>query len=418
MSKESKDTLAIHGGEKTRTTPMPPRRLFTEAEKQAAVAMFDRAIASGEVFGYNGPEEEAYCKEFAEFLGGGYADAVNSGTSAVYVALRALDLEPFTEVVVPPVTDPGGVMPVPLLNCIPVPADTAPRSYNMGPEQIAARITERTSAILVAHIAGIPVDMDPVMELARARGIPVVEDCAQAHGALYKGRPVGTLGDVGAFSTMSGKHHATGAQGGVVFTRNEEIYWRARRASDRGKPFGIDGAAGNVMCAHNLNLNDLSAAIGSVQLRRLPEMVKGIRRVAGKVAEGCRTLQAVDADLGPEGCEPSFWFMVFRLDIDRVTVDVDTFVAALQAEGIGFASHYVPPFTRQPWFKNRAVFGTSGYPWACPLYTGDPDAEYPTPNFDDGDRRLFRVKVHEGMSEADAADIVRALAKVEAAYLK
>ena len=120
------DRLAINGGEKVRRTPLPARGLFGEEEKRAAVALFDKAIATGNAFSYNGEEEEAYCKEFAEFLGGGYADGVNSGTSAIYVALRALDIEPFTEVIVPPVTDPGGVMPVPLANCIPVVADGAP----------------------------------------------------------------------------------------------------------------------------------------------------------------------------------------------------------------------------------------------------------------------------------------------------
>ena len=148
--------LAVDGGPKVRAKPWPPRGLFGEKEKRAVAALFDRSIATGKEFGYDGAEEQAYCKEFARFLGGGYADAVNSGTSAVYVALRALELEPFTEVICPPMTDPGGVMPVPLCNCIPIPADSAPNSYNAGPDQIEARITRRTSAIIVAHIAGLP----------------------------------------------------------------------------------------------------------------------------------------------------------------------------------------------------------------------------------------------------------------------
>src|SRR5262249_24769306 len=151
------------------------------------------------------------------YLGGGYAKAVNSGTNAVYVSLRALDLEPGTEVIVPPITDPGGTMPVALMNCIPIPADCERGSLNTSAEEIRKVLTDRTSAIIVAHIAGRPVDMDAVLELAAERGIPVVEDCAQAHGALYKGRMVGTLGAISAFSTMFGKHHCTGAQGGVVF---------------------------------------------------------------------------------------------------------------------------------------------------------------------------------------------------------
>jgi len=418
MTGDAAKQLAINGGNPVRTAPWPSRNLFTEEEKAAAVALFDEAIATGNAFSYNGEEEQAYCREFAEFMGGGYVDAVNSGTAAVYVALRALDIEPFTEVIVAPVTDMGGVMPVPLMNCIPVPADTAPGSFNMGPEQIEARITDRTSAIVLAHIAGLPVDMDPVMKLARSKGIPVVEDCAQAHGAKYKGQYVGTIGDIAAFSTMSGKHHATGAQGGVVFTKNEELYWKARQASDRGKPFGVEGANGHVTCSLNLNLDDLSAAIGRVQLRKLPKIVEGCRRAAKLVAGRCAGLQAVTIDMGLPETEGAFWFLVLRLDVDKVAADRDTFVSALQAEGLPFAGRYVAPFTRDDWYKNRAVFGSSGYPWTCPLYQGDPDATYPCPNFDQVEMSLFYIKIHENTGETEADDISEALRKVEAAFLK
>ena len=117
------DTLAIDGGTPVRTEPMPSRGLFGEKEKQAVMNLFDEAMESGNAFGYNGPHEAAYERAFCEYMGGGFADGVNSGTSAVFVALGALNLKPGTEVIVPPVSDPGGVMPVVMLNCIPVVAD-------------------------------------------------------------------------------------------------------------------------------------------------------------------------------------------------------------------------------------------------------------------------------------------------------
>jgi dTDP-4-amino-4,6-dideoxygalactose transaminase len=384
------------------------------------MALFDRAIATGEVFDYDGAEEQAYCREFADFFGGGYADAVSSGTAAIYVALRALEIEAFTEVIVPPVTDPGGVMPVPLINCIPVPADSAPGSLNAGPDQIEARVTERTSAIIVAHIAGLPVEMDPVMEIARAKGIPVIEDCAQAHGAKYKGRYVGTIGSVGAFSTMSGKHHATGGQGGVVFTKDERLYWRARQCSDRGKPFGSmdwKTPASNVTCSLNLNLNDLSACIGRVQLRKLPSIVAGRRRFALALAEACKSLQSVSVVTGLPDAESAFWFLFFKLDLKKLAVDKDAFVEALAAEGLPVAANYLHVFTMAPWYKKRAVFGHSGYPWASPLYKGDPNCDYPVPNTLAAHRAIFRMAMHENLGEREIQDTVTALRKVEAAYL-
>ena len=144
------EALAVQGGSPVRTRPWPERFLFGQAEKDAAMRMFDQAIASGKAFGYSGAEEDAYCKAFADYLGGGIADAVNSGTNAVYVALRSLDLPAFSEVIVPPISDAGGVMPVALAGLIPIPADCAPGSLNAGPAQIEARITPRTSAIVVA----------------------------------------------------------------------------------------------------------------------------------------------------------------------------------------------------------------------------------------------------------------------------
>ena len=413
--------LAIDGGPKAFDRPFPARRLFGEEEKQAAVALFDRAIETGETFGYNGPEEEAYCEQFAEFLGGGYCDAVNSGTSAIYVALRALDVQPFTEVIVPAITDAGSAMPAALMNCIPVVADTNTESYNVGPEQIEARLTEHTSAIVVAHIGGAPVDVDPIVEMARPRGIKVVEDCAQAHGAKYKGRHVGTIGDAGAFSTMSIKHHATAAQGGVVFTKDREFGWRARRASDRGKPFGLPGVATNVQAtnvfaSHNLNLNDLAAAVGSAQLRKLPGIIAGRRKQALAIGRGLAQLEAVRLVGDPPDCEGVFWFLTLDVNPEKISVAKDDYAAALAAEGLPVYPHYVAPMTEWTWFKRRAVFGDSGYPWAAPEYKGDPEAPMPLPNAEAMDARLCRMDFHENLSDRDVSDVLAAFRKVDNAY--
>ena len=227
-----------------------------------------------------GPETKAYCRAFAEYLGGGYAAAVNSGTNAVYVALRALDLEPGSEVIVPAITDAGGAMPVALLNCIPVPADCEPGSLNTSRGQIKEVLTDRTAAIVVAHLTGHAVDHGSDPGSGGRRNIPVVEDCAQAHGALYKGRMVGTFGAISAFSTMFGKHHATGAQGGVVFTRDTLLFARARQVIDRGKPFGALGNPTNVIASLNFNQDEISMAIGRVQLEKLPAALRRTEEVS------------------------------------------------------------------------------------------------------------------------------------------
>jgi perosamine synthetase len=412
--------LAVNGGPKVRQQPWHGRALFGEEEKAAAVALFDEAIRTGSAFGYNGPEEEAYCREFAEYLGGGYADAVNSGSSAVYVALRALKLEPFTEVICPAITDPGGIMPIAMLNCIPIVADVRPGSYNIGSEQIAACLSERTSAIVVAHIAGEPADMDPILEIARSRGIRVVEDCAQAHGARYRGRPVGTLGDVGAFSTMSGKHHATAAQGGVVFTRDEATYWEARRCSDRGKPFGLDGVSSNVIAAPNMNLNDLSAAVGRVQLKKLDGIIARRRRVAQAIHEGLKNRsRVVTPGWQPEGAEASYWFLRLHVETSRITVSGDQFASAIGAEGIPVAPSYRGAFqAHAKWLVEKRAFGSGHYPWSAPEYKGDPERQFPCPNAVSVLDTDFNIFIHESCGEQEVADILTAIEKVEQAYCK
>jgi dTDP-4-amino-4,6-dideoxygalactose transaminase len=417
------DKLAIDGGPKALQEPWPARHLFGEEEKQAVIALMDQCIDTGEAFLYHGEQEEAYCREFADYMGGGFADGVNSGSSAIWVALRAMQIEPFSEVIVPPVSDSGGFMPVALNNCIPVPADSYPGAHNAGPEQIEERLTDLTSAIIVAHIFGTPVDLDPIMEMARARGIVVIEDCAQAHGATYKGRLVGTIGDIAAFSTMGGKHHATGGQGGVVFVKDEETYWRVRRAADRSKPLGVpDPPWGMVAAAraeHNLNLNELSAAIGRVQLRKLPEITAGRRRFAGLVADACeRELQAVRVERELPETESVYWHIFFELDAVKLNVDKNRFVDALHAEGFPAQRSFLLPVTSSAWFRERKVFGDSGYPWRSPLYRGDPDREYALPNLEAADARRFWMHMHERCGEQEAADLIAALKKLESVYLK
>ena len=409
--------LAIDGGPKVRETPFPKRHLFGAEERQAALGLFSAAQASGEAIGYSGPEELAYEREFAAFMGGGYADLVNSGTAALYAALGALKLAAAGEVVIPPITDPGGAMPAALLCQVPVVADAAPGSFNAGAAQIEAVLTPHTRAIVVAHIAGELADMTPILALAAERGIPVVEDCAQAHGARYKGQPAGALGTVAAFSTMSGKHHATGPQGGVVFTRDQELCWEAKRFADRGKPFNAD-AASNVRAGLNLNGNDLSAAIGRVQLKKLDAMVAQRRRVAAQIAAAIAECQAVRLGWQVPESEGAYWFMRFRVDAAKLRVGKDGFARAVAAEGIPVTATYRYIPSEAIWFKERRVFPGSDYPWGLPAYRGDRNAQFACPNAVAAVESHFILSIHENFAAQEVADIAEAFAKVERAYLR
>jgi dTDP-4-amino-4,6-dideoxygalactose transaminase len=419
MTENKASELAINGGTPVRTDAFPARGLIGQEEKAAAMKMFDEAIASGEAIGYNGPAETQYAKDFVEFMGGGFADGVNSGTNAVFVALGALQMDALSEVIIPPITDPGGAMPVVMVGCVPVVADADPRTYNTSAEQIAPLITERTRAILVAHITGDVVDMDPIMELARKHNLYVVEDCAQAHGAMYKGKPVGSLGDIAAFSTMFGKHHCTGGQGGVVYTKNEKLHWQARRFADRGKPFNLENETGNVTAAINCNLNDLSAVIGSVQIKKLPKIIENRRKVGEAIKTGLKDCKAVSLGWQVPDSESVYWFLKFRLKTELLTVDKSTFCKALEAEGIaGMIECYRHIPCEAPWFQNKAAFGKSGFPWNCSDYKGPKNPQFKIDNAIQATNDHFNIVITESYGQKEIDDILTAIKKVEKAYVK
>jgi perosamine synthetase len=405
----------VHGGPRTRRWPWPRRRHFDKREKRAVVRLLNREIRRGGAVIYGGPETKAYCQAFADYLGGGYAAAVNSGTNAVYVALRALDLEPGSEVIVPAITDAGGTMPVALINCIPVPADSQPGSLNTSADQIRHALTDRTAAIVVAHLTGHPVDLDPILELARERNIPVVEDCAQAHGAIYKGRMVGTFGAICAFSTMFGKHHATGAQGGVVFTRDTLLFARARQVIDRGKPFGALGNPANLIASLNFNQDEISMAIGRVQLEKLPGALQARRNFVSLVASGLRDVKGVSLLGDAPDCAGAYWFLCLLVDGQQLTCDAPQFATALELEGIG-AVHAGYPFvpTDQPWHCDAVVFGKSGMPWS--LRPQARPVHYELPNAHAANQAIVRVDVHESLGARERRDLVAAVKKIAQYY--
>lgn len=409
--------LAIDGGTPVHVGPMPPRCLITEEERAAVVGLFDEAIAEGSAFGYSGPRERQFEQDFVAFMGGGLADGVNSGSNAVYCALGALQLDALSEVIVPAITDPGGIMPVALLGCVPVVADTDPRSFNTSAEQIAPLVTDRTRAIIVAHIMGEPVDMDPVMKLARARGIYVIEDCAQSHGARYKGRLVGTMGHIACFSTMFGKHFTTGGQGGIVYTRDEQLHWQGRRFADRGKPFNME-APGNVVAGLNCNLNEIGAAIGSVQVKRLPQMIASRRKVGEAVKEGLKDAVGVSLGWQVPGTECSYWYLRATLKLDALRVSKQQFCRALVAEGIPCMADYPGIPCNYPWFRNKAVFGKTGFPWDCSDYAGPREPQCRTEGAVRALAENTVIPMHENYGAQEAEQIVAALKKVARAYLR
>src|SRR5438477_1966174 len=354
------DQLASLGGPKTRPTPMPGRFAFGDAELAAVQEVFGYYRERNLDFGYQGHFEESYCQAFVRYLDApGYADAVATGTAALFVALAALQLPRGSHVAVSPITDPGTINAIILNGCAPVLMDSMPGSYNAGPEQFRQRLTPTTRAVVLVHAAGVAAPVDEFLPIARERGIQVLEDCSQSHGARLNGKQVGTFGDIAAFSTMYRKNHATGGCGGVVFTPDENLYHLVRAYADRGKPFWQPGFNDKdpkqfLFPALNLNIDELSCAIGNQTLARLDETNRRRRAFLRTLSDALRERSAVCTPSRVSDDDAPFFFPIF-VAREKLSCDVRQFAEAIAAEGINVNPHYDYVVWERPYVKPYLV---------------------------------------------------------------
>ncbi|MEK7345066.1 MAG: DegT/DnrJ/EryC1/StrS aminotransferase family protein [Pseudomonadota bacterium] len=269
-------------------TTFSPWPSFTSEEANAV----HRVVMSNKVNYWTGTETREFEKEFAAWCGTAHAVALANGTLALDVALKALGVGPGDEVVVTPRTFIASISCVVNAGAVPVFADVEADSGNLSARTIAAVLSPRTKAVVCVHLAGWPCDMDPIMALAAERGLKVIEDCAQAHGARYKGRPVGSIGHVGAWSFCQDKIMTTGGEGGMV-TTNDEALWRAMWSfKDHGKsyeavyerqhPPGFRWL--HESFGSNWRMLEMQAVIGRIQLRRMADWTSKRQANAEKLA--------------------------------------------------------------------------------------------------------------------------------------
>lgn len=409
--------LAIEGGKPVREKPMPERIMFDEKEEKAVELLIKEAkreATAKYLDRYAGENVDKYEREFAKLFGIKFATAVSSGTAAVHSAIASLDLEPGSEVITTPITDPGTVMPILFQGLIPVFADVDFETLNITAETIEKVITDKTKAIIPVHLAGVPCQMDKIMKLARKYKLKVIEDCAQAHCSVYKNKYAGTFADMGVFSLMSGKHMTSGGQGGMVITDKEKYYWAAKRFADRGKPFGIKNPEGNVSLGLNYRMTEIEAVIGRVQLKKIKKIAQKRYRIVEKLRKTFELFNAFSLWKRPEESKPNYWFCFVYVDEKKLKVNKWKIAEALKAEGISTGSHYVIPMYENPFIKKRKTFGKSGYPWN----PYNPNIKYKCPNAEKALNSHITLYIHEHFTDKEIEDILNAFEKVEKAYLK
>ncbi len=396
--------LAIHGGERLRKTPMPARRALGDAERQMIQRVLDYYAERNVDPGYQGPFEKLYTDAFVEMMGGGYADAVATGTSALYVSVAALDLPKGSEVIVSPITDPGSLGAIVLNGLKPRLADSKPGSYNIGVEQFLERLTPNVTGAVIVHAAGQATEIDKIVEAARARGIKVVEDCSQAHNAKLRGRPVGTFGDIAAFSTMYRKAHMTGPSGGIVYTRDLEIFRKALAHADRGKPrwrddFDDRNPATYLYPALNHHTDEISCAIGFASLRRLDRTIINRLSFVSDFVARLTDMSDVSSPYPFSPADSPFYYPVL-VNSEAIRCSKVEFAEAVRAEGIDLNPHYRYVVCEWPYIQQHLA------------------DDFDTPNARDIRDRTFNVYLNENYGEQEARDAARAIVKVEKYYKK
>jgi len=253
---------------------IPVSEPFMDAmEKRYVNDALKKKAISGLYGGYIGRFE----KEFADYCGCAYGVGTNSGTSALHLALLALGIRKDDEVLVSTLTNMATFFAVIYGGARPIPIDIKTDTLNIDPGLIESRITGKTKAILVVHLFGHPVDMDPVMAIARKNKLFVIEDCAQAHGAIYRGRKVGGIGDIGCFSFYANKIITTG-EGGMITTNNRE--WAKKARSLKSLGFGDNNKFMHKYVGYNYRMTNLQAALGCAQLKKIGSVIRNKRRVA------------------------------------------------------------------------------------------------------------------------------------------
>jgi dTDP-4-amino-4,6-dideoxygalactose transaminase len=288
-----------------------------------------------------GNEVAGFEQEFAAYCGTSECIAMNSGTSALHLALLAAEVGPGDEVITVPFTFVASVAAVLYAGARPVLVDIDPKTFTLDPSAIEKAITRRTKAILPVHLYGQSADMDPIMEIARAHNLVVIEDAAQAHGAKYKGRPVGSIGDIGCFSFYPTKNLGAYGEGGAVTTNNPEHALTIRRLRD----WGQDRKYHHVLRGYNYRMEGLQGAILRVKLRYLEQWTEARRAHATQYA----------ALLAESGLELPVEMPWARHVYHAYTVRSDdrgALQSALHAEGIQTGVHYAIPAHLQPAYSD------------------------------------------------------------------
>jgi perosamine synthetase len=395
----SPQTLAIDGGSPVREKLLPyGRQSIEEADIQAVVEVLRSDWLT------TGPKVEEFEVAFAARVGAKHAVSFTSGTAALHAAAFTAGLKSGDEAITTPLTFAATANCVLYCGATPVFADVSADTINIDPDQIAAKITPKTRAILPVDYAGHPADLNAITDLARKRGLIVIEDACHALGAEYDGTRVGSIADMTVFSFHPVKHVTTG-EGGMVTTNDAKLDETLRRFRNHG--ISTDARqrhkAGQwyyemVLLGFNYRLPDIACALGLEQMTRLDANLARRREIAAVYTKAFREIPGVVPPAVRPEANPAWHLYPIRLDLAKLTADRGQIFRALRAENVGVNVHYIPVHTH-PYYREQ--FGYKG-------------GEFPVA--EDAYARLLSLPMFHAMTDRDVADVIQAVGKVMRHY--
>jgi len=353
----------------------------------------------------SGPQVKTFEEEFAKSIGARYAIAVNSGTAALHLALDAVEIKDGDEVLVPTMTFAATAEVVHYLKARPVLVDCRADTFNIAPDQIEKAITPKTRAIIPVHFGGQPCEMDRILEIAGTHHLKVVEDAAHVLPARYRGKFVGTIGDITCFSFYVTKPITTG-EGGMISTENEGYADRMRMMSLHGisrDPWRRHTAEGSwyyeiLHPGYKYNLTDIAAAIGIQQLKKCDRFWQVRQRYANLYSLGFRDLPEVTVPHVSEEVQHSWHLYVIQLDLQRLRITRSEFIELLKKENIGTSVHFIP-LHLHPFYRQTYGYRPEDFPTATRIF-----------------ERTISLHLYPKMTETDVRDVIETVRRIVAQY--
>ncbi len=371
-----KNKLAMLGGTKTITESFAHYCSIGKEEAQAAQAVIEggelsRFLGCWHEDFYGGPKVREFERVWAEDFSVKHAVTVNSNTSGLIAAIGAIGIEPGDEVIVSPWTMSATATAILMWNAIPVFADIEDETFNLDPASIEKNITPYTKAIMVTDIFGQAAKLDEIMAIARRHGLKVIEDAAQAPGAIYKGKRVGTVADIGVFSLNYHKHIHTG-EGGVCVTHDDRLAERLQLIRNHAE--AVVGGMGitdlSNMLGYNFRMTEIEAAIGIEQLKKLSRLIAERQRSAARLGAGLSGLPGLRLPAVMPDCTHVYYVYGMQLDLDQLGVSRTKLLDALKAEGVPAIGGGYTNIHQLPLYQTRTAYGRNGFPWKSDFYKG------------------------------------------------